>query len=971
VIPHNVSPRTNPEFDEGAVSKSFVLRGISILLKPTPAQRQELNQLLREQQDPSSPNYRKWITPDQYGDRFGASKSEIEALVGWLKSQGFQIKYAARGRSYISFDGTAAQVQNAFHTPIHRFHVDGEEHYANTSDPSVPAEFASRVLGLLGLDDFYPKPNLQTGAGYLTIGSSHFLAPDDIATIYDINGVYNAGYDASGQSVVVVGESDINTQDLTDFLTAFGLPAFNLTQILYPGSPDPGTNGALIEADLDLEWMSGTARSANVLYVFGVNANGAAAYAIDQNLAPVISESFGLCELNASGSMLSALEMEAQKANAEGITWLASSGDFGAADCDHDATIATHGLSVNVPASTPEITAVGGTEFNEGAGNYWSPSNSPTGESALSYIPEIAWNDTAAVARLASSGGGRSIFFSKPTWQTGTGTPSDGARDLPDLSFTASDAHDPYLICTQDGISGCSGTPVGGTSASTPVFAGVVTLLNKYLSVNGVLPSPGLGNINPTIYGLAQIQFSPPIFHDVIAGANEVPCQAGTTDCPNGGLIGYSAGQGYDLVTGWGSVDAGFLVGTWPGPPTQFKLQGPSSTTAGSSLAFSLSVFDKNTNYVVNYADTVRFTSSDQAAVLPGDYTSTTRDAGFISFNVTLKRAGSQTVTVTDVTTGTLMATVSITVSPAAANHFSVAAPATITAGSTFSLTVTAQDPFNNTVSTYNGSVSFFSSDPKAVLPASYTFISADSGAHTFTGVLLETAGSQTITTQDASGNSGIVNVFVAAGPAVTFGVTAPPQVQVSESFSATVTARDAFNNVATGYTGTIAFTSSDASAGLPANYTFTVIDGGAHTFSNALVFNMTGSQSVTVRDTATASLQTTANFTVLADLPLTAIGRTIRFFRPVQPLVVATVTDADASETGTHLSAVIDWGDGSAGAGTIVRTSATPNTFNVLGSHGYLKRGPFSITVRIMDSLGSQAIAHSTASFLPHGVSY
>jgi subtilase family serine protease len=981
VVTGNVSPQAKPELDEGSVAPSFELHGVSLLLKRSSAQEQQLKQLLKEQQDPSSHTYRKWITPDEYADRFGSTNADLLEIEHWLMSQGFQIRYVARTRTYISFDGTAAQVKKAFNTSIHRFRVNGEEHYANTSDPSVPAGFADKVLGFRGLDDFHPKPLVQlngrvnSAAGFLTYGNGHYLAPDDIATIYDITSIYNAGYEASGQSIVVVGASDINTQDLVDFLTVFSLPGFNLTQILYPGSPDPGTNGALTEADLDLEWVSGTARGANVIYVFGVDATSAAAYAIDQDLAPVISESFGGCEQKFSATYLSALETAAQQANAEGITWLASSGDSGAADCDHDQTIATHGLSVNVPASTPEITSVGGTEFNEGTGTYWSSSNSSTGESALSYIPEIAWNDTdTLVPYLASSGGGVSAFYPKPPWQVGMGVPNDGVRDVPDISFTASAAHDGYIICTDlDCESSFPPNLIeGGTSASTPVFAGIVTLLNKYLSVQGILPSPGLGNINPTLYGLAQVPFSPPIFHDVTSGSNQVPCQAGTTDCPNGGVIGYLAGPGYDLVTGWGSVDAGFLVGTWPGPPTQFQLSGPSGSTAGAQIAISLAVLDKNGNLVVNYANTVHFTSSDSAASLPGDYTFGTRDAGSAAFNAVLRTSGTQCITITDANLGHPSAIICVNVSPGPTSHFLLSAPSTLTAGTPFNLTVTAQDAFNNTTPAYNGTVSFTSTDPKGAVPSPFPFGSADAGMHTFTALLLETAGNQTVSAQDTgNGISGAVTIAITPAAASSFLFTVPSQAQTGEPFSVAVGALDPFDNAATGYSGTVTFSSSDSAASLPANYTFTAVDAGTHDFTNALTLNTLGSQTITVRDVNNNSIQTTASIGVVADLPLAAAGRVIRFFRSTPQLVVATVIDADNNETGSHLSATIDWGDGTSNGGTIVQATTGPNTFAVLGSHTYLQRGPFAVTVTIHDAQGSVAVAHSTASFWPRSFSH
>src|ERR1019366_6468646 len=216
----------------------------------------------------------------------------------------------------------------------------------------------------------------------------------------------------------------IDPTDIADFRSSFGLSPTNITVI--PVGPDPGFTGDEIEADLDLEWSGAVARKANLIYVFGEDANYAAFYAIDNNLAPVISESFGLCEYFVASNRLGLVNyrVEAQKGAALGITWLASSGDSGAAGCDYDATAATQGLGVSLPASVPEVTAVGGTEFNEGGLNYWSGANGLYGGSALSYIPETAWNDTAASGGLAASGGGVSAVYKRPSWQTRPGVPN-------------------------------------------------------------------------------------------------------------------------------------------------------------------------------------------------------------------------------------------------------------------------------------------------------------------------------------------------------------------------------------------------------------------------------------------------------------------------------------------------------------------------------------------------------------------
>jgi subtilase family serine protease len=589
VVRGSVSPQAQPKFDRGAVEPDFRLGNITLMLRPSAAQQAGLEQLLAEQQDPASPNYHNWLTPEAYAERFGTSAPDVEKIGAWLHSQGFAVQYTARGRDFISFSGTASQVQAALHTEIHRYQVGGKTHFANATEVSLPAAIEPIVAGVLGLHDFHPRaPRHQALPKFTASDGTHYLLPDDLATIYDLAPLYEYGYTGVGQSIVIVGQSDIHPSDIATFRSSWGLSPTNIQLIAtgtYPGFDSDNE----VEADLDLEWSGAMARSATLIFVFSDDADYSAYYAIDNNLAPVISESFGLCEYQvASNRMgLSGFQVEAQKGNALGITWLASSGDSGAAGCDYDVATATGGLGVSLPASVPEVTAVGGTEFNEGSLSYWSGSNGPTGASALSYIPEIAWNDTAASGGLAASGGGLSSVYKKPAWQTGPGVPSDGARDVPDVSLAASNAHDPYIVVSEGAEIG-----VGGTSAAAPSFAGMIAVLNQYLVQNAVQNKSGVGNINPKLYAMAAAGASG-IFHDVTAGNNIVPCQVGTPNCANG-QFGYTAGVGYDLVTGLGSVDAYNLITAWAGIPvtstTTTLTASPAIILAGGSTVLTAAV---------------------------------------------------------------------------------------------------------------------------------------------------------------------------------------------------------------------------------------------------------------------------------------------------------------------------------------------------------------------------------------------
>jgi subtilase family serine protease len=434
--------------------------------------------------------------------------------------------------------------------------------------------------------------------------------PGDFAKIYDVP----SALDGTGQTIAVVGQTDISNSDIDAFRSAAGLSVNDPTVKLVPNS---GTlvhsTGDETEADLDLEWAGGIAPNANIIYYTvgnGTNSNvfDSLNYAVQQNAAHVISISYGNCEANL-GSFVLTLRQWAQQANAQGQTISGPSGDDGAADCDSNVTSATHGLAVDVPAAIPEVTGVGGTEFTgdmtqcpgsppscpggvaPADSPYWNGSSSPTsGPSALTYIPEKTWNDAVSSQGFSAGGGGASKMFGKPSWQTGTGVPADGKRDVPDIALNGSNGHDPVLICSQDFFTGAnppvtscangfrasnqSLSAIGGTSVGAPSFAGILALMNQATSSNG------LGNVNPMLYQLAATSG---VFHVIASGTNNVPCTAGTTNCPSGTTsIGFSAGAGYDQVTGLGSPDVNNLIAAWLAvtPTADFSVDSLTSTIA-------------------------------------------------------------------------------------------------------------------------------------------------------------------------------------------------------------------------------------------------------------------------------------------------------------------------------------------------------------------------------------------------------
>src|SRR5580658_1632453 len=332
----HIRPQAQPLYDQGAVEATFQLPAVTIHIKPSTGQQQSLTQLLSDQQNPTSPQYHKWLTPEQYADQFGASSNDLGKITVWLQSEGFTVQLTARSRTWITFSGTAQQVRDGLHAEIHRYNINGEIHYANATNPAIPAAIASMVSSIRGLNDFRLKPkNLRpvnpeklNPKNTLPDGT-HAVVPGDFATIYNVAPLYSAGINGAGQSLVIVGQTQIIVSDITTFRSMFNLPAIHLQQVLVPGQQNPGVlvnTGDLAEADLDIEWSGGVAPKATIIFVYSPDVFTSLFQAVDQDYAPVISMSYGACEYDDLVD-LPTYQSAAQQANAEGITWIAAGGD--------------------------------------------------------------------------------------------------------------------------------------------------------------------------------------------------------------------------------------------------------------------------------------------------------------------------------------------------------------------------------------------------------------------------------------------------------------------------------------------------------------------------------------------------------------------------------------------------------------------------------------------------------------------
>jgi subtilase family serine protease len=612
-LPGHVHRLALPRFDAGGAPNSLRMGGLEIVFAKTPAQEQALEQLLLDQQDSKSTQYHRWLTPAEYGRRFGATDATVAAVTQWLTSSGFEVGVLPAGRGHLTFSGSEPQVESAFHTRIHLFNVNGERHFSNVSDPMIPAALKSAILAIRGLNDFYPKagvmsrgrfsrtvpPSLAGKSARVSPGPDTYypgsdqypgyVGPTDFATIYNLLPAYQQGITGAGVTVAIAGQSDVDPSVLTTFWTAFGvagpqfgLPAQAFSSIPVPGGTDPGQtmDGNEDEAYLDTEIVGALAPGATIVLVRDQDVGVAAQYVVDQNLAAVLNVSFGECE-QAEAAANATVNAVWEQGVSEGITITVAAADAGVAACTAEADLGnagdvnSGGFAVNALASTPYDLAVGGTDFNDLNPGldalYWTNTNQTTTlSSAISHIPEMAWNDSCANPVISAyfgassplvfcntpqigtgssatangyidilgSGGGVSSCttldgngncsggYPQPPWQQGVlGIGTFGARALPDVSMISTR----WLVCSYD-TTPCDPTQaptfnagtgtievLDGTSAAAPSVAAILALIDQ-TQISPTRTDGRQGLVNTTLYTLAATEYS--------SAANLTACNA-------------------------------------------------------------------------------------------------------------------------------------------------------------------------------------------------------------------------------------------------------------------------------------------------------------------------------------------------------------------------------------------------------------------------------------------------------------
>ncbi len=770
----SLHPQAQPQFDAGRMPADTRLNGMTIVFNRSAAQQADFEALLAAQQDPTSPLFHQWLTPEQYAARFGMSQADLDSVSLWLQQQGFSIDSVARSHTFIRFSGSVGQAEMAFQTQMHYYKIAGEQHFAAATALSVPAAIAPAVAAVMNLSDFRPRPQYipmksrPRGAFTSSVSGSVFLAPGDVKVAYDFpaSGTGNIG---TGQTIAIVGQSAIMLSDIENFQNAASLTVKDPAPILVPGSGtstvNPFGGGDEGESDIDLEWSGAMAPGAQLYFVYtGNNSNynvfDSIQFAVDQKIGNIISISYGACETELTPSNESALEAVLSQGASQGQTIVAASGDQGSTSCYQSPTTTNptqaiqQALAVNYPASSAYVTGVGGTEVSaaddvDTNSTYWDAQGSNDILTSLkTYIPEIAWNDEAFLIQqqqpgLSASGGGPSALFTKPTWQTGVpGIPSDGKRDVPDVSFYASPSFPGYLYCTSDQSDWSQGgngtaaqaascnsgfrdsstedlTIAGGTSFAAPIFAGMVSILGQKAGYTS-----GQGLVNPMLYKLASNSSTyAAAFHDVTSGNNE--CLAGTTYCSSssGSTTHYTTNAGYDLVTGLGSVNLNALATAWTASTT--TLIGTTTVLSASSTTPALNANDTFTITVASSTGSTVPTGTVAVSVDGGTAANETLTGnGTYAYTTSFAAAGGHTVVAQyqgDATHAASTGTITVTVpGSSSSGTFKLAATAlTVSQGSSgiSTITVTPAGGYTGTVD-----LNFTTSNDTALANLCYSF---------------------------------------------------------------------------------------------------------------------------------------------------------------------------------------------------------------------------------------------------------
>jgi subtilase family serine protease len=832
-LPGHIPAWASAAHDAGPVPAARELSHLVLTLQRPADRAAAFQQLLADQQDPASAAYHHWLTPQQIGAAYGPDPADITALTTWLTTQGLRIESVSPTGLAITFGGPAQTVARAFSTDLRLFTLpDATTRYAPATEPAIPTALAPHIASITGLaeETVTPQHTMQQGPisilgrtaprsavtpNYTLSGGTHWLSPNDFAILYDLNPVYASGINGAGTHVAVIGGSNVAATDITQYESLAALPRVLPNYIVVPGQGDPGLTqtSAQGEATLDVDRVIGTAPGAavdlvTVASLADTNILAALNYILTSTTDTVVNMSFGSCEQNTPAGLtrVQGFDTVFQQAAAQGVTVVVSSGDAGAAECDTHGSPApaTQSLAANFLCASSYVTCVGGTEFIDTASpsTYWGTNGTGRG-SALSYIPEGAWNEPGSTFVVAATGGGASFNIAKPAYQAGTGVPADGHRDSPDLSFSAS-GHNAYFVCLAYAGADCVSLiqGFGGTSASAPSFAGIVALTNQTLGASQ-------GSINPLLYRLAASPANN-VFHDAtIATSGVSGCTAATPSlCNNstpgqgslaGGQPGYILTTGYDQATGLGSLDvANFLLVASGGARTTLTASANPATTV-RNISITANVTGSSTTPTGTVQFVVDGTNSGSpialasgTATLPATtYTAGTHTIVAI-YSGDATYPGNRSTALSLQVTGTSTSGPSLTITPAII---------AVTSSATATVSLTGTPTPTGTVTLLRGGAAYLT-QPLSGGSATFTLPGNNFGAgnYTFTATYSGDATYQSLTSLSAPLTVAALIVQPAAPPSVSSGTSTGSNITV----------------IANNFTGTVAMSCAVTTTSLP-----------------------------------------------------------------------------------------------------------------------------------------------------------
>jgi kumamolisin len=479
---------------------------VSVAVTLAPRDPAGLKAFIAAVSDRSNPLYGKYLTPDQFAARFGPTPATLAKLTAYLRSQGLKVGNISKGNLVVDAGGTAAQVAKAFNTHLSTYKQGSKTYFANDAAPSLPADLAGSVVSIGGLDDYAQLHHNTVTPSAVSPKATTNMTPSKIRSAYNLTSLIGAGYKGTGISVALVEFDGFAQSNITTYDNNYSLGvSSNPTKVTVDGGSGALGDGQ-VEVELDIEVVQAIAPAASIKVYEAPNTDAgeqdmyAALVSAD---VPVISCSWGASELDRTAANLSADDTILQQAAAQGQSLYSASGDSGSADAQSGAT------AVDYPASDPYDTGVGGTNVKLTSAGAWSS--------------ETAWS---------GSGGGVSVKWAKPSYQSSL---SGSFRSVPDVS-TDGGPNSPWYIYSQG-----SWGQVWGTSAAAPSWAAFTAIYDQYAKAKS---KAVLGYADPTLYSIGAGSNYSTAFHDIKSGSNGA----------------YSAGTGYDRVSGWGSYNAGSFI---------------------------------------------------------------------------------------------------------------------------------------------------------------------------------------------------------------------------------------------------------------------------------------------------------------------------------------------------------------------------------------------------------------------------